>query len=59
MINVIDRRFSTQLSNGGWKAKLKEIVPSYGESLIDNVDRCRRVRAETAAVLGLQNITVH
>ncbi len=59
MINVIDRCFSTQLNSGGWKAKLKEIIPSYGELLIDNVDLCRRVRAETAAVLGLQNITVH
>jgi malate dehydrogenase (quinone) len=59
MINVIDRCFSTQLNSGGWKAKLKEIIPSYGQSLIDNVDLCRRVRAETASVLGLQNITVH
>ena len=59
MINVIDRCFGTELNSGGRKAKLKEIIPSYGESLIDNVDLCRRVRAETTAVLGLQNITVH
>ncbi len=59
IINVIERCFGTKLNSGGWKAELKEIIPFYGESLIDNVDLCRRVRADTAAVLGLQNITVH
>jgi malate dehydrogenase (quinone) len=32
------------------------MIPSYGESLIDDAALCRRVRAETAKVLGLQNI---
>jgi hypothetical protein len=42
------------LAGGGWKAKLKAIIPSYGHSLIDALTR--KVRADTAAVLGLQNV---
>ena len=42
-------------SPSGWKAKLKGTIPSYGESLIDDAKLCSRVRAETAAVLHLQN----
>jgi malate dehydrogenase (quinone) len=32
------------------------MIPSYGESLIEDAGLCRRVRAETAAVLHLENI---
>jgi hypothetical protein len=34
------------------------MIPSYGQSLIDNPDLCWRVRAETAAVLNINNITI-
>ena len=33
----------------GWSAKLREIIPSYGQSLIENPALCERVRADTAA----------
>jgi len=32
------------------------MIPTYGESLIENAELCRRVRAETAVVLRLENI---
>jgi hypothetical protein len=41
---------------GAWKAKLQAIIPSYGHSLVDDVVLTRRVRADTAAVLGLRNV---
>jgi malate dehydrogenase (quinone) len=44
------------VKNGGWLAKLKAIIPSYGESLVENVALCREVRAETADVLNIKNI---
>ena len=50
MLRIVDMCFKTE------PAKLREIVPSYGESLIDNPELCRRVRADTAAVLGLHDI---
>ncbi len=55
MLRVIEQCFEQQVKQG-WAAKLKEIIPSYGESLIDNAELCRRVRAETAALLHLQNV---
>jgi malate dehydrogenase (quinone) len=45
------------LKHGGWCAKLKELIPSYGQSLAGNPALCQRVRAETAAVLNISNIT--
>jgi hypothetical protein len=32
------------------------MIPSYGESLIDNADLSRRVRADTARVLNLEYV---
>ena len=36
--------------------KLKVIIPSYGESLINDAALTRQVRADTAAVLHLDNV---
>jgi malate dehydrogenase (quinone) len=44
------------LKAGGWSVKLKQIIPSYGESLAENVSLCQKVRADTAAVLHINNI---
>jgi malate dehydrogenase (quinone) len=56
MIKVIELCFGKELNGGGWKAKLQDIIPSYGHSLIDDDVLTRQVRADTAAVLGLQNV---
>jgi L-2-hydroxyglutarate oxidase LhgO len=56
MIHVIERCFAGKLNTGRWLAKLKEIIPSYGQSPIENAVLCQRVRAETAAVLNIDNI---
>ncbi|MBN8709411.1 MAG: malate:quinone oxidoreductase [Verrucomicrobia bacterium 61-8] len=53
MIHVIEKCFGDKLKNGGWEAKMKEIIPSYGQSLIDDAELCKTVRAETATVLNL------
>jgi malate dehydrogenase (quinone) len=56
MIQVIERCFAEKLKEGGWSVKLKEIIPSYGQSLAANAALCQQVRAETAAVLNINNI---
>ena len=57
MIRVIEKCFARELAaQGGWMAKLTEMIPSYGHSLIDDAALCRRIRTETAAALGLHNI---
>ena len=56
MVSVIERAFGDKLKTGGWLGKLKEMIPSYGQSLIDNAALCQKIRAETAAVLHINNI---
>jgi malate dehydrogenase (quinone) len=56
MIQVIERCFPEKLKAAGWSAKLKQIIPSYGQSLAENAALGQRVRAETAAVLHINNI---
>ncbi|MBX9690151.1 MAG: malate:quinone oxidoreductase, partial [Candidatus Obscuribacterales bacterium] len=55
MLNVLERCFKEELSNG-WSKKLREMIPSYGHSLVEDVELCKRVRANTAAVLKLQHV---
>ena len=56
MVQVIERCFPEKLKKGGWSVKLKEMIPSYGQSLAENAALCQQVRAETAAVLQINNI---
>jgi malate dehydrogenase (quinone) len=55
-ISVLEKCFPKELTADGWLPKLKEIIPSYGVSLIDDADFLRHVRADTAAVLKVENI---
>ncbi|MGZ3503780.1 MAG: malate:quinone oxidoreductase [Vulcanimicrobiaceae bacterium] len=52
MIGVLEGAFKTELP--GWKAKLTEMIPSYGRSIAEDAALCTSVRAETAATLGLK-----
>jgi malate dehydrogenase (quinone) len=56
MLQVIERCFSTQLVNDGWIDKLRKMITSYGDSLIENTDLCKKVRADTAAALNIVNL---
>jgi malate dehydrogenase (quinone) len=58
MLQVIERRFANELKTAGWSAKVKEMIPSYGESLIEDPALSRRVRAETAEILNINQVTV-
>jgi malate dehydrogenase (quinone) len=58
MLHLIERCFGDKLKTGGWLAKLKEMIPSYGQSLIENPALCQRVRAATAEVLNIINVNV-
>ncbi|EAT11309.1 malate:quinone oxidoreductase [Bermanella marisrubri] len=53
MIDVIERCFADRLEQDGWKQRLKEMVPSYGESLKDDAELLKRVRDESHKTLGL------
>ncbi len=53
MIDVLERCFSLQLKSSEWQQKLKQLVPSYGESLIENADLLKTTRARTLKTLNL------
>jgi malate dehydrogenase (quinone) len=55
MLNVIERCFPDQLKTG-WSAKLKEMIPSYGQSLINDAALTRKVRSYTAEVLHINDV---
>ncbi len=52
MLDVIGRLFKDDVP--GWKAKLQEMLPSYGGSLSDDAELCLRVREYTAETLHLK-----
>ena len=54
MLDVLEKCFSEQMKSDDWKAKIKEMIPSYGESLVDNPELCRKTRKATAEALGLR-----
>ena len=56
MLQVIGLCFRDNLTSKGWANKLKQMIPSYGQSLIDNPALAQRLRAETAAVLKINNL---
>jgi malate dehydrogenase (quinone) len=55
MINVIERCFAEQIKTEAWQQKMKTLVPSYGESLVDNADLLKKVRTRTLKTLNLTN----
>jgi malate dehydrogenase (quinone) len=56
MVHVLERCFGDKLSSGAWLPKLKRMIPSYGQSLAENPALCRQVRADTAAVLHINDV---
>ncbi|MCW6511516.1 malate dehydrogenase (quinone) [Lichenifustis flavocetrariae] len=55
-LEVLQRCFGDELTEGAWLPKLKEIIPTYGIDLKADAEACRRTRAETAPVLKIENV---
>jgi malate dehydrogenase (quinone) len=55
-VGVLQKCFPQELTTNAWLSKLGEIIPSYGVSLIEDAALTRRVRAETAKVLEIENV---
>jgi len=54
MINLLKRCFSQQMQTKEWQKKISEMVPSYGKSLVRDVQLCNEVRSYSNEVLGLR-----
>ncbi|MEM1505909.1 malate:quinone oxidoreductase, partial [Domibacillus sp. 8LH] len=51
MLEVITKCFPEQIKE--WEPKIKEMIPSYGVSLMENPELLHEIHASTAQVLGL------
>lgn len=55
MIDVIERCFKEKIEKPEWNNKMKLMVPSYGKSLIDDVELLNSIRQRTLTTLGLRS----
>ena len=53
MIHVLERCFEGRMKDAAWQKKMQQLVPSYGESLIENADLLHQVRNRTLKTLKL------
>ena len=56
MLDLIKKCFGDQEQTTDWQNKLKTMIPSYGQSLINNEALSMAMRAKTSEVLGLTQI---
>jgi len=55
MLQVLEHGYAAKLK-GDWRAKLLEMIPSYGQSLVDNPNLALKLRSESAAALHINNL---
>ena len=53
MVNIVERCFAERLKADGWQAKMKEMIPSYGQSLVKDEALLKQVREYTLSTLQL------
>lgn len=53
MLDVLQKCFPQQMATVDWQQKIKQMIPSYGQSLAENADLLQQVRTRTHSVLGL------
>jgi malate dehydrogenase (quinone) len=54
MIDVLERCFAEQIKSSAWQEKMRQMLPSYGKSLIEDKNLLIIVRARNHAVLQLE-----
>jgi len=53
MVTLLEKCFPAQFASEGWQTKLREMIPSFGQSLAQDAALCARVRQHTGEVLGI------
>ncbi len=56
MIDVLKKSFPDHMESADWKNKMKEMIPTYGESLVDNGKLLHKTRQRTTSILKLESI---
>jgi malate dehydrogenase (quinone) len=55
MVDVLKKCFITDFQSDKWQEKLKEMIPSYGQSLNENPELLKKIRANTNKILKLNS----
>ena len=58
MLTVLEKTFKDKIKTAEWQARLKEIIPSYGQKLDNNLELTNSVRAMTSERLQLNFMPV-
>jgi malate dehydrogenase (quinone) len=53
MVGLVQRCFPQYTTTPEWQTKMREMIPSFGQSLNDNPQLVEQLRARTSEVLGL------
>lgn len=54
MLEMLKTCFPKEMESKEWLEKLKEMIPSYGKSLIENAELCMQIRNYTTEILKLK-----
>lgn len=54
MLDVLERCFADRLKSDEWQSRIRDMVPSYGRSLVDDEALLNDVRARTLSTLQLK-----
>jgi len=55
MLEVIERCFRDRMASDGWQARLRDMIPSFGQSLISDAALAREIQDRTTEVLELRD----
>lgn len=56
MITLMERCFGDKMKSHEWQAKLKQMIPSYGQLLSNNAEMTKEIRSNTTETLNLQTV---
>jgi malate dehydrogenase (quinone) len=54
MLTLLEKCFGDKFNSGKWQTKLRDIIPSFGQSLSEDALLLKNIRAMTNEVLGLK-----
>lgn len=54
MIDVLKKCFKEEMDSTIWQEKLKEMIPSFGQSVNENPELCQSILKKTSKILNLQ-----
>jgi malate dehydrogenase (quinone) len=58
MLTVLEKTFKDRIKSAEWQAKLKEIVPTYGQKLNNDLELTNKTREWSSARLQLLHVPV-